>query len=94
MFKDALKTLERKLGQPQAVVSAHLDKRSSSPPLKMYNSDNIITILQQFQALLGFLNHFHMTQTLRAPHSLHGCAKAAAQSERVLFTLHSEETLG
>ena len=29
MYKDALKTLERKFGQPQAVVSAHLDKLSS-----------------------------------------------------------------
>ena len=29
MYKDALRTLERKFGQPQAVVSAHLDKRNS-----------------------------------------------------------------
>ena len=26
MYRDALKTLERKFGQPQAVVTAHLDK--------------------------------------------------------------------
>ena len=43
MYKDALRTLERKFGQPQAVVSAHLDKLSNFPPLKMHNSDNIIT---------------------------------------------------
>ena len=42
MHKDELRTLERKFGQPQAVVSAHLDKPSSFPPLKMHNSDNII----------------------------------------------------
>ena len=42
MYKDALRTLERKFGQPQAVVSAHLDKLSNFPPLKMHNSDNII----------------------------------------------------
>ena len=42
MYKDALRTLERKFGQPQAVVSAHLDKLSSFSPLKMHNSDNII----------------------------------------------------
>ena len=41
MYKDALRTLERKFGQPQAVVSAHLDKLSSFPPLKMHNSDII-----------------------------------------------------
>ena len=42
MYKDALRTLERKFGQPQAVVSTHLDKLSNFPPLKMHNSDNII----------------------------------------------------
>ena len=42
MYKDALKTLESKLGLPQAVVNAHLDKLSSFPPLKMHTSDNII----------------------------------------------------
>ena len=31
MYQDALKTLERKFGQPQAVVSAHLDKLNSFP---------------------------------------------------------------
>ena len=42
MYKDALRTLERKFGQSQAVVSAHLDKLSNFPSLKMHNSDNII----------------------------------------------------
>ena len=35
MYKGALRTLERKFGQPQAVVSVHLDKLSSLSPLKM-----------------------------------------------------------
>ena len=42
MYKDALRTLEGKIDQTQAVVSAHLDKLNSFPPLKMHNSDNII----------------------------------------------------
>ena len=42
MYKDALTTLERKFGQPRAVVSAHLDKLCNFPPLKMHNSDSII----------------------------------------------------
>ena len=41
IYKDALKTLERKFGQTQAVVSAYLDKLSSFSPLKMPNSHNI-----------------------------------------------------
>ena len=53
MYKDALKTLERKFGQPQAVVSAHLDKLSSFTPLKMHNSDNIINYSATFSSLVG-----------------------------------------
>ena len=53
MYKDALRTLERKFGQPQAVVSAHLEKLSSFPPLKMHNSDNIINYSAAISSLVG-----------------------------------------
>ena len=52
MYKDALKTLERKFGQPQAVVSAHLEKLSSFPPQKMHNSDNIIDFSATISSLV------------------------------------------
>ena len=42
MYKEALRTLERKFGQPQVAVIAHLDKLNCFPPLKMHNSKNII----------------------------------------------------
>ena len=53
MYKDALKTFERKIGQPQAVVSAHLDKLSSFPPPKMHNSDNIVNYSATISSLVG-----------------------------------------
>ena len=53
MYKDALRTLERKFGQPQAVVSAHLDKLSNFPPPKMHNSDNIINYSAAISSLVG-----------------------------------------
>ena len=53
MYKDALRTLERKFVQPQAVVSAHLDKISSFPPLKMHNSDNVINYSAVIPSLVG-----------------------------------------
>ena len=43
MCKDALRTLERKFGQAQAFVKAHLEKLRSFAPLKMHYSDNIIS---------------------------------------------------
>ena len=54
MYKDAPKTLERKFRQPQAVVSAHLDKLSNFLPLKMHNSDNIINYSAAISSLVGF----------------------------------------
>ena len=53
VYKDALRTLERKFVQPRAVVSAHLDKLSNFPPLKMHNSDNIINYSAAISSLVG-----------------------------------------
>ena len=53
MYKDALRTLEHKFGQPQAVVSAHIDKLNSFPPLKMHNSDNIFNYSGCISSLVG-----------------------------------------
>ena len=43
IYKDALKTPERKFGQPQAEVTAYFDKLANIPQVKMHNSDSIIT---------------------------------------------------
>ena len=53
MYQDALKTLERKFGQPHAVVSALLDKLSGFPPLKMYKSENVIAFSATISAFVG-----------------------------------------
>ena len=53
MYQDAVKTLERKFGQSQAVVSAHLDKLNSFPPLKMHNSENVIAFSATISAMVG-----------------------------------------
>ena len=62
MYQDALKTLEHKFGQPHAVVSAHLEKLSGFPPLKMHNSENVIAFSATISALVGVfrtLNYKH-----------------------------------
>ena len=51
MYKDALRALERKFGQPQTVVSAHLDKLSAYPPVKMHSSEHVI----QYASLVASL---------------------------------------
>ena len=49
MYKDALRTLDR----PQAVVSAHFDKLSNFPSLKMHKIDNIIKYSAAISSLVG-----------------------------------------
>ena len=66
MYKDALKTLERKFGQPQAVVSAHLDKLSSFPPLKMHNSDKIINYSATISSLVGVFQSLSYDSDLKS----------------------------
>ena len=53
MYKDALRTLGGKFGQPRVVVSAHLDKLGSFPPVKMHNSDSIISYSGCISSLVG-----------------------------------------
>ena len=66
MYKDALRTLDRKFGQPQAVVSAHLDQLSSFPPLKMQNSDNIINYSGCISSLVGVLKSLSYDSDLKS----------------------------
>ena len=53
LYNDAMEVLERKFGQPQAIVCAHLEKLKNYPPLKMHNSENIIAYAPVFSILVG-----------------------------------------
>ena len=53
MHRDALMTLERKLGQPQAVFSAFLDKVESFLPIKKRNSYHVINFARINSNLVG-----------------------------------------
>ena len=64
MYKDALKTLERKFGQPQTVVSAYRDKLANNPPVKMHNSDSIISYSAIVSSLVGVFRSLNYLQDL------------------------------
>ena len=64
MYKDALKTLERKFGQPQAVVSAYLDKLANVPPVKMHNRESIISFATTICSLVGDFRSLNYVQDL------------------------------
>ena len=61
MYKDALKSLERKFGQPQTVVSAYLDKLANYPPVKMHNSDSIISYSATVSSLVGVFRSLELS---------------------------------
>ena len=66
MYKDALRSLERKFSQPQAVVSSHLDKLNSFPPLKKNNSDNIINYSGCIPSLVGVFKSLSYDSDLKS----------------------------
>ncbi|XP_075256623.1 uncharacterized protein LOC142349095 [Convolutriloba macropyga] len=53
LYNDAMKVLERKLGQPHAIVGAHLDKLNNYLQIKMHNSENIIAYASVISSLVG-----------------------------------------
>ena len=53
MYRDALKILERKVGQPQAVVSAYLDQLANVAPVNMHNIESIIIYVATNCSLVG-----------------------------------------
>ena len=65
MHEDALKTLERNFGQPQNVITAHLDKLSSFPQLRMHNSDNIISFSMTISSLAAVFRSVDYEEDLK-----------------------------
>ena len=52
-YRDTFKTLERKFGQPQVVFGAYFDKLSNFPPVKMHNSEQIISYANFIASIIG-----------------------------------------
>ena len=66
MYKDALKTLERNFGQPQNVITAHLDKLSSFPQLRIHNSVNILSFSMTFSSLVAVFRSLDYEEDLKS----------------------------
>ena len=66
LYKDALATLQRKFGQPHAVVGAHLDKLKNLPPLKMHNSENVIGFSSAISGLVAVFKSLSFNDDLKS----------------------------
>ena len=87
MNKDALKTLERKFGQFQAVVFAYLDKLAHVPPVKMHNSQSIRSYSATVSSLVGVFRSLNYNQDLSSASSR---SEAPAYHEGGLIAARSE----
>ena len=93
MYQDVLRTLERKFGQPQAVVSASLDKLNHFLALQMHNSENIISYYATNSALVGVFRSLHYVQNLTSETPARASnTETATQLERSLGHAHSKKT--
>ena len=66
MYKDALKILQRKFGQPQNVITAHLDKFFSFPQIRMLNSERIIGFLMTILSLVAVFRFLDYEENLKS----------------------------
>ena len=64
MYQEALKALERKYGQPQTVVSAHLEKLGNA--VKMHNSESLIAYANVISSLVGVFKSLGFDADLRS----------------------------
>ena len=92
MYKDALKTLERKFGQPQAVVRAYLDKLNSFPPLKMHNSDNIIYYSGCISSLVGVFKSLSYDSDLKSAALLNTAVQKLPSNMKESWSLFAVKT--
>ena len=65
-----MKALERKFGQPHAIVGANLDKLNNYPPLKMHNSENIIAYASVVSSLVGVFRSISYDASLQSSSSV------------------------
>ena len=65
-YKDALATLQRKFGQPHAVIGAHLDISSNFLPLKMHNSEKVIGFSSTISGLVAVFKSLSFNDDLKS----------------------------
>ena len=89
MYRDTLKTLERKFGQPQAVVTAYLDKLASFSPVKMHNSESIISYSAIFCSLVGVFRSLNYVQDLSSASLLGQAVQKLPPNMKEAWSLHT-----
>ena len=86
-YKGSLKTIERKFGQPQNVITAQLDHFSSFAQLRLCNSKNIISFLLIVPSLVVVFESLEFEEDLKSI-SLLNQSKNITNHERVVVVFN------
>ena len=89
MYKDTLKTLERKFEQPQAVVTAYSDKLVNIPPVKMHNSGSIISYSATVSSLVGVFRSLNYVQDLSSATLLDQAVQKFPPNMKEAWSMHT-----
>ena len=93
MYKDALATLQRKFGQPHTIVGEHLDKLKTSPPLKMHNSENVISFSSAISGLLAVFKSLSFNDDLKSVNLLNQAVSKLRPNLKEAWSMHTRPTL-
>ena len=88
MYEEALRNLYWKFGQSEKVGSAHLEKLSNYPPVKIYSSESFITFATMMENLVGVSISLRYKANLNSTSSEPSCSKASAQPQRSEVIFH------
>ena len=89
MYKDALATLQRKFGQPHAIVGAHLDKLNTFPPLKMHNSENVISFSSAISGLVAVFKSLSFNDDLKSVNLLNQADSKLPPNLKEAWSMHT-----
>ena len=89
MYKDALATLQRKFGQPYAIVGAHLDKLSTFPPFKLQNTKNVISISSAISGLVAVFKSLSFNDVLRSVNLLSQAVRKLPPDLKEACSMHT-----
>ena len=89
MYKDALANLQRKFGQPHAIVGAHLDELNKFPPLKMHNLENVISLSSAISDLVAVFKSFSFNDHLKSVNLLNQAVSKLPPNLNEAWSMHT-----
>ena len=89
MYQEALRTLERKFGQPQAVIGAYLEKLSNYPAVKMHSSDSIVSYASVITSLVSVFQSLSYEADLKSASLLNLAVSKLPPNMKEGWSLHT-----